>query len=457
MKRKDSIVKKLIALILVALMAIASFACTPAASPTPAAEEPAAPAAEAPAAEAPAPAPAPVGKVYYLNFKPEADEAWQALAAQYTELTGVPVTVVTAASGTYSETLTAEMDKGASAPTLFQCGNMAGVETWSDYLYDFTGTKVYNEMTTNDFNLFKSTGEVAAIGYCYECFGIIVNKALLTQAGHSLDEITDFASLQTVAEDIHSRAAELGFDAFTSSGMDGSSSWRFSGHLANMPLFYEFRDDGVTEQPATITGKYLPNFKNIWDLYINNSATDPTQLASATGDQAEAEFGEGQAAFYQNGSWEYANLTTKFGISPDDLAMIPIYCGVDGEENAGLCAGTENCWAVNSQAAEEDIQATLDFIYWVVTSDEGTTMMAEQFGPIPFKNAKESSNVFFNDANAMFAEGKYVVTWAFNYTPNVDTWRAGVVAAMSQYSAGGSWDDVVTAFVAGWAAQYAAQ
>jgi len=455
MKRKDSIVKKLIALILVALMAIASFACTPAASPAPAAEEPAAPAAEAPAAEAPAPAPA--GKVYYLNFKPEADEAWQALAAQYTELTGVPVTVVTAASGTYSETLTAEMDKGASSPTLFQCGNMAGVETWSDYLYDFSGTKVYDEMTTNDFNLFKSTGEVAAIGYCYECFGIIVNKALLAQAGHSLDEITDFASLKTVVEDIHSRTAELGFDAFTSSGMDGSSSWRFSGHLANMPLFYEFRDDGVTEQPATITGKYLPNFKNIWDLYINNSATDPTQLSSATGDQAEAEFGEGQAAFYQNGSWEYANLTTKFGISPDDLAMIPIYCGVDGESNAGLCAGTENCWAVNSQAAEEDIQATLDFIYWVVTSDEGTTMMAEQFGPIPFKNAKESSNVFFNDANAMFAEGKYVVTWAFNYTPNVDTWRAGVVAAMSQYSAGGSWDDVVTAFVAGWATQYAAQ
>jgi raffinose/stachyose/melibiose transport system substrate-binding protein len=42
--------------------------------------------------------------------------------------------------------------------------------------------------------------------------------------------------------------------------MDGSSSWRFSGHLANMPLFYEFRDDGVTEQPATITGKYLENY-----------------------------------------------------------------------------------------------------------------------------------------------------------------------------------------------------
>jgi len=438
------------------MMAFACFACTTAA-PAAATEAPAA-ATEAAATEAPAAdTPAAVGKVYYLNFKPEADAAWQALAATYTEKTGVPVTVVTAASGTYSETLTAEMDKGASAPTLFQCGNKAGLDTWGDYCYDFTGTDVYAQQTTNDFNLFKETGEVAAIGYCYECYGIIVNTALLEQAGHSLSEITDFASLKAVVEDIHARAAELGFDAFTSAGLDGSSSWRFSGHLANMPLFYEFRDDGVTSQPATITGKYMDNYKNIWDLYINNSATDPSQLATATGDQAEAEFGEGKAVFYQNGSWEYSNLTTKFNMSPDSLAMIPIYCGGEGEENAAVCAGTENMWAVNSKAAPEDIQATLDFINWVVTSDEGTTMMAEQFGPIPFKAAKESSNVFFNDANAQLAAGKYVVTWAFNYTPNVDMWRAGVVAALTQYSAGGSWDDVVTAFVQGWATQYAAQ
>ncbi len=446
--------KKLFALILVAMLAFACFACT--AKPAPAMEEPVAEepvVVEEPVAEAPVA----VGKVYYLNFKPEADSAWQTLAAQYTALTGVPVTIVTAASGTYSETLTAEMDKGAAAPTLFQCGNKAGLETWSDFIYDFTGTEVYAQQTTDDFNLFKETGEVACLGYVYECYGIIVNKALLEQAGYSLAEITDFASLKAVAEDIHARAAELGFDAFTSSGMDGSSSWRFSGHLANMPLFYEFRDDGVTEQPATITGKYLDNFKNIWDLYINNSATDPSQLASATGDQAQAEFGEGKAVFFQNGSWEYANLTGKFGMSPENLAMMPIYCGVEGESNAAVCAGTENMWAVNSQAAPEDIKATLDFIYWVVTSDEGTMMMAEQFGPIPFKAAKASTNVFFNDANEQLAAGKYVVTWAFNFTPNVDTWRAGVVAALTQYSAGATWDDVVTAFVAGWATQYAAQ
>ncbi len=395
------------------------------------------------------------GSVYYLNFKPEADQAWQDLAKLYTEQTGVEVKVLTAASGTYDTTLTSEMDKGDNAPTLFQCGNQGAVNTWGSYCLDLTGTKVFDELTTEDFNMKGADGETLSIGYCYESFGIIVNKALLAEAGYSIEDIKDFASLKAIAEDIHARAAELGFDAFTSSGMDGSSSWRFSGHLANMPLFYEFRDDGVTEQPATITGAYLDNFKAIWDLYIQNSAADPAQLSSYTGDQAEAEFGEGKAVFYQNGTWEYSNLTQDFGMKDEDLAMIPIYCGVDGEENAGLCSGTENCWAVNKNAPQANIDATLDFLYWVVTSDEGTEMLAKEFGPCPFKNAKETANVFCNDANAYTAAGKYVVTWAFNYTPAVDDWRAGVVSAMTQYSAGsGSWDDVVTAFVGGWAYQY---
>ena len=439
--------KKTIALLLALVMVFALCACG--GSSAPAATQ--APAAEAPAAEAPAPA----GAVYWLNFKPESDQALQELAAIYTEETGVPVTVVTAASGTYDQTLTSEMDK-SEAPTMFQVGNPGAVATWGEYCLDLTGTDVYNEMTTHAFDQVGDDGFTYSIGYCYECYGIIVNKALLEQAGHSIDEIKDFESLKAVADDIHARAGELGFDAFSSAGLDSSSSWRFSGHLANMPLYYEFRDDGITAQPETIKGTYLDNFKMIWDLYTTDSATTGADLLTSTGDASEAEFGEGKAVFFQNGSWEYASLIgEKFNMDPANLQMIPIYCGVEGEEKAGLCCGTENCWAVNSKASEADIKATLDFLYWVVTSEEGTAMMAEQFGPIPFKAAKASSNVFFNDANAYIADGNYVVTWAFNYTPNVDAWRAGVVDAMMQYCAGGSWDNVVDAFVQGWAVQYA--
>ena len=41
------------------------------------------------------------GRVFYLNFKPEQADQWVALGEAYTAETGVPVTVVTAASGTY--------------------------------------------------------------------------------------------------------------------------------------------------------------------------------------------------------------------------------------------------------------------------------------------------------------------------------------------------------------------
>ena len=394
------------------------------------------------------------GSVYYLNFKPEAEEAWQALAKTYTEQTGVPVKVVTAASGEYETMLVSEMDKDG-APTLFQC-NEGGVATWGDFCYDLSDSAVYNELASKDYALKNADGEVISIAYCLETYGIIVNKALLEQAGHSLNEITDFDSLKAVADDIHARAGELGFDAFTSAGLDGSSSWRFSGHLANMPLFYEFRDDGVSSKPATIKGTYLDNYKKVWDLYITDSATTGAALLTATGDQAEAEFGEGKAVFYQNGTWEYSNLTEKFGMNPDDLTMIPIYCGVEGEEKAGLCTGTENYWSVNKNAKEEDIKATLDFLYWVVTSEEGTSMMAEQFGACPFNSSKAPSNPFSALANEYVANGCYPVTWAFNYTPAVNDWRAAVVDALSKYTAGnGSWDDVKTAFVEGWATQYA--
>ena len=446
--------KKLFALLLALAMVLSMVACS---SNEPAATE-AAPAATDAAPAATDAAPAATGSVYYLNFKPEADAAWQELAATYTAQTGVEVKVVTAASGTYSDTLTAEMAKD-EAPTLFQCGNAQGLLDWGDYCLDLTGTAFANELTTSDFNLYDEAGALKAVGYCYEAFGIIVNKALLAQAGYAVEDITNFETLKAVAEDIHARSAELGFDAFSAAGLEGSSSWRFSGHLANMPLYYEFAKNNVTEQPAEITGEYMDLFKNIWDLYITNSAADPKTLSTGTGEQSTGEFKEGKAVFYQNGTWEYAGLV-EAGLKAEDLTMIPIYCGAEGEEKSGLCCGTENCWALNAKASEEDIQATLDFIYWVVTSDEGTTMMAEQLGPIPFKNAKTPENVFFAAANAYTAAGNYVVTWAFTHTPNVDSWRATVVSALAAYSADqtdANWEQVVSAFVDGWAIEYAVQ
>ena len=445
--------KKIIALLLALVMVFALCACgSQPATNTPAEET------NAPAEESNAPAETADGYVYWLNFKPESDEVLQKVAAMYTEKTGVPVTVVTAASGTYEETLTAEMDK-SQAPTLFVVGNQNAVNTWGEDCYDLTGTPIAEELTTDAYNLYDADGRLVSIGYCYECYGIIVNKALLKEAGYDISDITNFETLKAVAEDIHARAAELGFDAFTSSSMSDDSSWRFTGHLANLEYYYESVDDPDAWKtcPAEIKGTYMENYKNLWDLYINNSATDPAALA-AGGLDANGEFASGKAVFYSQGNWEWSSLQEK-GMKAEDLTMIPYYCGVEGEEKAGLNCGTENCWAVNANADPDAIQATLDFMYWMVTDAEASRMLVDSFGVMPYKQAAESTNPFLADANAYSAAGNYVMPWVTNFQPNVNDYRSALVSAMNQYDADqtdANWELVKTAFVDGWAVQYKA-
>ena len=394
------------------------------------------------------------GSVYWLNFKPELEDSAQQLAKMYTEATGVAVKVVTAASGTYSQTLTSEMDK-SSAPTLFVIGNQAGVKEWGEFAMDLTGTPIAEELSTDAYNLYDEDGRLVSIGYCYECYGIIVNPDLIEAAGHSMDELVNFDGLKAVAEDIHARADELGFDAFSSSDMDGSSSWRFTGHMANLEYFYEERDaGGWTECPPALTGAYMENFKNLYDLCINNSLTAPTDLATG-GHDAENEFKTGKAAFFVNGSWEYAAVSE----TVPNATMIPYYCGVEGEEKAGLNCGTENCGAINDTASDADKQATMDFMVWLVTDPEASAIMVEQLGVLPYKHVPESANGFLAAAAAYSDNGCYVMDWATNYQPNVDDYRAALVSALNAYNADQSeanWALVETAFVDGWAVQYQA-
>ena len=436
--------KKIIALVLCLVMVFALCACGESNTAT------TAPAADT-ATEAPAEEPAAAGSVYYLNFKPEQKDQWEALAASYTEQTGIPVTVRTAASGTYEETLSAEMAK-SEAPTLFQVNGPVGLASWKDYCYDLSGSALYGELTNDSFSL-KDGDQVLGIAYVIESYGLITNKTLLEKAGYSVDDIKSFDDLKKVAEDITARKDELGFAAFSSAGMDGSSDWRFKTHLANLPIYFEYQEDGISSTPA-IKGTYLDNYKNIFDLYINNSTCDPAELSSKTGDDSRNEFLNSQAVFFQNGSWEYGNLSGTF--TDDELAMIPIYIGVGDEANQGLCTGTENFWCVNKDASEEDIQATLDFLYWCVTSDEGTNALANEMNfVIPFKKAVESSNLFVKQDTEYTAAGKTPVSWNFTTMPS-EEWKNGVGSALTAYAAGtGDWDAVVTAFVDGWASEYA--
>ena len=432
--------KKALALVLAGAMALSLAACgsTPASTATSGST----PASGASTAS---------GKVYYLNFKPEQDQQWQDLAKVYTEQTGVPVEVVTAAAGNYETTLMAEMGK-SDAPTLFQVNGPVGLASWKDYCYDLSGSDIYSQLTSDEYAL-KEGDTVYGISYVIETYGLIVNKTLLAEAGYTVEDIQSFEDLKKVAEDITARKDELGFAAFTSAGMDGSSDWRFKTHLANLPIYFEYQDEGITSTDA-IKGTYLDNYKNIWDLYINNSTCDPAELAAKTGDDSRNEFLAGEAVFFQNGSWEYGSLSAVY--ADEDLVMLPIYIGAGDEANQGLCTGTENYWCVNKDASEDDIAATLAFINWCVT--EGAEAMANDMGfVIPFDTAVESPNLFVKQDVAYTAAGKNPVSWNFPTMPS-EEWKNMVGSALTAYAADqtdANWALVVEAFVDGWASEYA--
>lgn len=404
------------------------------------------------------------GKVYYLNFKPEAADQWTALAKEYTKEKGVDVKVQTAASGTYEQTLKSEIAK-TEAPTLFQVNGPVGYQNWKKYTADMSNTDVYKELTNQDVAL-KDGDKVVGVPYVMETYGLIYNKDILNKyfaldgaKATSMDGIDNFDTLKAVADDMQSRKDELGIKgAFTSAGFDSSSDWRFKTHLANLPLYYEFKDDNVTEQPATIKGTYLPNYKKIFDLYIADSTTDPTQLSAKTGDDANSEFALGEAAFYQNGTWAWTDLQ-KAGMKAESVGMMPIYTGVKGEEKQGLATGSENYWCINDKASDADKKATEDFLSWVITSDTGKKAISQDMGfTTPFKTFDDVK--FDNPLTEAAVEdqksGKTQVSWNFTMMPS-EEWKNKVGQALLEYAQGtGKWDAVKTAFVDGWASEYEA-
>ena len=402
------------------------------------------------------------GKVYFLNFKPETADQWVALAKKYTDKTGVQVKVQTAASGTYQQTLKSELAK-SDAPTIFQVNGQVDYQNWKGYTADLKDTGIYNELNNKDSAL-KDGDKVVGVPYVVEYYGIIYNKDLLKKYTElpgakikDAKEINSFDKLKEVSDDMQAKKDQLGIKgAFTSAGFDSSSDWRFKAHLANIPLSYEFKEDGVTTQPETIKGTYLPNFKNIFDLYLKDSTTAPSQLSSKTGNDANSEFALGEAAFYQNGTWAWADLQ-KAGMKPDQVGMLPIYIGAKGEENQGLATGSENYLCINAKASEADQKASKDFLNWVVTSDEGIKALSEDMGfTTPFKtfDKVKSDNPLVEEAVEDSKSGKQQVAGNFTMMPS-EEWQNQLGQAMLAYAQGnGSWDDVQKAFVDNWKTEY---
>lgn len=418
-----------------------------------------------------------VDEIYYLNFKPEIADVYDAIAKDYEAETGIKVKVVTAAAGTYEQTLKSEVAK-SDPPTIFQINGPVGYESWKDYCADLKDTKLYSYLT--DKSLAVTSGEgVYGIPYVVEGYGIIYNNAIMNKYFAlsnkatdytSMDQINNFAALKAVVEDMQKNADALGIKGvFASTSMAAGEQWRWQTHLANMPLYYEFKDNKDFDNTILaglasneIQFKYSDNYKNIFDLYVNNSCTKPGLLGSKTVNDSMAEFALGQCAMVQNGNWAWSQINQVEGntVNEADIKFMPIYTGIQGEENQGLCVGTENYFAINSKVSEAKQKASLDFIEWLFTSDKGKDYVVNKLGFIApfntFTDTEKPADPLAKEVLAWMAkDGVQSVGWTFAAFPS-EQFKNDFGDALLEYVQGGkTWDDVVTTVKDSWKAEKA--
>ncbi len=415
-----------------------------------------------------------VKEIRYLNFKPEIAEVYDRIAAEYERQTGVRLIVETAASGTYESTLTARMAT-TEAPTIFQVNGPIGYASWEEYCADLKDTELYKHL--NDKSLaITANGGVYGIPYVVEGYGIIYNKKILdayfalpekaTQY-KTADEITNFAALKAVVEDMQKNKDKLGINGvFASTSLKTGEDWRWQTHLLNIPLTLEFRDKNIDltgDGYKQIDFTYSDNFKNIFDLYINNSTTDKKQLGTIDVTASMAEFALGKCAMVQNGNWGASQILDVSGnkVESEDIKFLPIYTGVEGEENLGICIGTENFICINAKASEAEQKAAANFLYWLFSSDTGKEFVTDELGFISpfdtFSQDETPDDPLAREVNRWMNKDNITnIPWNFTLFPG-QHYKEQLGSSLLKYAQGTmSWEDVKKQAIEEWKKEFGA-
>jgi len=311
------------------------------------------------------------GVVRLYTCDPALYEGYVELAGRYYAETGTEVIVMTPDGKSCEDALT-ELLKQEQFPTIFCIHSQQMLETLQHELQDLSGTLAAGTLYHSAFAL-ESEGKILALAADVEASGIIYNASLLAKSGWSGPEITELATLQTTMNYIKTNAYRT--NIYTIAAPDYNDS-------ALMALMA-----GLHTDPTQL--------RSFLDVYLANTTVKSTSLTY---------FLRGTTVFHMGGTWDYDKVAA---VGSNKLGFLP---ALAEDTNAMQCI-CDHYWAVSSNASEKDLQATLAFLDWLVTTRDSAAPVDSLGLLAPYRDAAFTSNPLQSILRTYIASGNVRVNW----------------------------------------------
>lgn len=332
-----------------------------------------------------------------FQSKVEISEQLEAAGEAYTEETGVPVEVIGTTGDDYSQQLQIRLNN-QTGPSIFSLQNAEEAERLQSYLYDLNDVEFAGDIA-QDMGLMLDD-RLVGIPYGVEGFGIVYNTEMVDPA-----DIQDYDSFISTIEDFNAE----GINGFGLS----SEAYFLIGHISNYPFSLQDDPQAFMEQLSAgdVSMTDTEEFGQFGEMMVAIRDNTPSPL-STTYDTQVGDFASGQTAMIHQGNWA-AGMLEEFEVD-FEYAMAPVPLA----DNDKLAVGVGSSWAVNAEKDQEEIDAAIEFLTWLHTSDTGKQFIVEDFGFIPALTTIEAGDLDpLSQAVLEASNSGNTIPWSHNYYP----------------------------------------
>lgn len=394
--------------------------------------------------------------ITFLNSKGEIQEALETMAKDFESETGITVEIQACGTGEVPYTKVTSAYNSGNAPTMAMLDTTDIVALAKDYAMDLS-----NETWTSECSdyLTKVDGKVYSFPFCIEGRGLIYNKDAIDKTlGTDWDpkSVNSYDSLKALLEQLAAAGMETPV-------VISHEDWSLGAHQLGY-IYDTF--DGTTDGSAKVisqleSGELKPadyerfnQFMDTLDLLLkyNINKDDPN---GSLYDQDAMYIAEGDAAFWANGCWAWADMKNAGADENGNYGFIPFVLGNDTTDFANTsmqASPTKQVMIDNKQATPEQQAAAKEFLNWIVYSTTGQKDLVTGCAIIPAckNNTVSPADPLGKDIQAKMASGN---TYSSSFVAPSDHWS--VMGAVMQKYIGGECkkDDVANELEKYWTSQ----